>query len=205
MRSAILYYVADPMCSWCWGFASTLEQLELRLAPNAKLQLVLAGLAPDSDAAMDEQTKSYVQRAWRELAAATGASFNAAFWQECSPRRSTWQACRAVLAAGDHGREMFAKIQRAYYLEARNPSDETTLIALAGELGLDLDTFRRQLNSAATIALLAEHLQLRDHLGAQGFPTLVLEHGGERQLLMRGFAHLDDFEPTLRERGMLTT
>ena len=205
MAAAVLYYVADPMCSWCWGFASTLEQLELRLAPNARLQLVLAGLAPDSDAAMDEPTKKYIQRAWREVAAATGASFNSAFWQKCSPRRSTWQACRAVLAAGNRGREMFAGIQRAYYLEARNPSDEATLIALADELGLDTDKFCSLLNSEATIARLTEHLKLRDRLGAQGFPTLVLEQDGEHRQVMRGFARLDDFAPMLQERGIVTT
>ena len=32
---------------------------------------------------------------------------------------------------------MFEAIQRAYYQEARNPSDIVVLIALAGEIGLD--------------------------------------------------------------------
>jgi len=88
--------------------------------------------------------------AWREVAATTGARFNWEFWDKCQPRRSTYPACRAALAAGLQGvlPEMFAALQRAYYAEARNPSDADTHLALAGELGLDLARFSTDLVSS---------------------------------------------------------
>lgn len=202
MTDSILHYVADPMCSWCWGFAATLAAIESRLVPSARVQLVLGGLAPDSDQPMDDATKVYVQQAWRAVAAASGAVFEHEFWQRCQPRRSTWPACRAVLAAGEHGRAMFAAIQRAYYLEARNPSDAATLIELAGELGLDVGVFAERLDSDATRAQLAAQFELRDRLGAQGFPTLVLQQGERVEVLARGFVQLVALEPLLQDRGL---
>ena len=198
MVDATLYYVADPMCSWCWGFASTLEKLEAQLTPDVQLQLVLGGLAPDSDEPMDDATKAYVQRAWRTVAQATGAQFNFAFWEQCAPRRSTFPACRAVLAAGDRGREMFTAIQRAYYLEARNPSDTATLIELASELGIPAQPFADRLASDATQHVLQSHFHLRDRLQAHGFPALLLERNHKVTSLAHGFTPLQNLETALR-------
>jgi putative protein-disulfide isomerase len=55
------------------------------------------------------------------------------------PRRSTYAACRAVIAARrqnpGYEEKMILAIQQAYYLEARNPADSHTLIELASEIG----------------------------------------------------------------------
>ena len=68
-----LIYVADPMCSWCYGFAPVLAEVEARLKPELPLTLVLGGLAPDDDAPMQAGMRRYVQDAWRAVAARTGA------------------------------------------------------------------------------------------------------------------------------------
>ena len=96
-----LYYVADPMCSWCWGFTPTIAALQAD--DRCALRYVMGGLARDSDEPMPAAMRAYVQDAWREVAQRTGASFNWDFWSQCQPRRATYPACRAVLAAADLG------------------------------------------------------------------------------------------------------
>ena len=86
---------------------------------------------------------------------------------------------------------MFDRIQQAYYLEARNPSDADTLIALADELGIDREQFRTDLKSPQTENLLQKDFRLQRELGCRAFPSLVLENNGERQYLTAGY---DDFE-----------
>jgi putative protein-disulfide isomerase len=52
---------------------------------------------------------------------------------------------------------MTVRIQRAYYLEARNPSDNETLVELAADIGLDVERFSADLVAEATQrSLLAE-------------------------------------------------
>ena len=85
---ARLLYVVDPMCSWCWGFTGVRAQVSEEF-PDHEWQLVMGGLAPDSDEPMEEETRAYVQDAWRAVAQRTGAEFNHDFWTECAPRRST--------------------------------------------------------------------------------------------------------------------
>lgn len=207
MGEARLYYVADPMCSWCWGFAPALAAATRALSPAVSLRYVMGGLAPDSDEPMPEHVREYVQAAWDAVEQETGARFNREFWSRCTPRRSTWPACRAVLAAAaqsaESGPAMFRAIQHAYYLDARNPSDRETLVALARELpGVDAGRFARDLDSDETRARLAADFALRDRLGATGFPTLILEAEGRRLQLVRGHAPTGEVLRRLRNCGL---
>ena len=72
---------------------------------------------------------------------------------------------------------MVLAIQRAYYLQARNPSDDTTLIELAAELGLGTARFRADLENPATQQQLEAELAGRRAIGANSFPSLVLKTG----------------------------
>ena len=193
-----LYYVADPMCSWCWGFAPVLEEVAEEFPRSVNLRYVMGGLARDSDEPMSEEVRSYVQNAWREVSATTDSRFNWEFWEKCQPRRSTYPAYRAALAGGLQGvlPEMFAALQSAYYMEARNPSDASTHLALAGELGLDADRFAEDLVSPRVEDLLQKDFARRRELGVREFPSLILESEEETHSIVRGWANLN----TVRER-----
>ena len=191
MRRDVLYYIADPMCSWCWGFSPVLETVSGVLPDDIPIRYVMGGLARDSEEPMSEETRAYVQAQWRLVAERTGAKFNWDFWTDCEPRRSTYPACRAVIAAGmqrpEGIGEMFQAIQRAYYLEARNPSAAETLVQLAGEVGLDTQRFSGDLVSPHTDELLHKDFELRRTLHADKFPTMILEHDDNQLWLAYGY------------------
>jgi len=178
-----LVYVHDPMCSWCWAFRPTWAQIQANLPGEMTIRRLLGGLAPDSDQVMPVDMQDYLQQTWRRIQEhVPGTRFNFDFWTRCQPRRSTYPACRAVVAASeqdpDSEADMILAIQKAYYLEARNPSDDDTLVALAGDLDLDPERFRTALNSPATQAELQRQIGTARAMGVQGFPSLVLVRGG---------------------------
>jgi putative protein-disulfide isomerase len=197
---ARLLYVVDPMCSWCWGFTGVRREVSAEF-PDLEWQLVMGGLAPDSDEPMDEETRAYVQDAWRAVAAKTGAEFNHDFWTECAPRRSTYPSCRAVIVAGESGKaeEMLAAIQRAYYQEARNPSDTETLSALAEDIGLDRAAFEAGLSASKTQEKLDGDFALRSAIGAYSFPSVGLLDGEEAQLIATGWCDAQALSDAVRE------
>ncbi|WP_435684697.1 DsbA family protein [Sedimenticola selenatireducens] len=183
-----LYYVHDPMCSWCWAFRPVMAQITEALPSGLSLVRLLGGLAPDSDEPMPGQLQDYLQATWRTIEQRVpGTRFNFDFWTRCQPRRSTYPACRAVIAARLQAAEsepaMILAIQQAYYLHAMNPSDDDTLISLAGEIGLDGGRFTRDLNAPATRQQLEQEILLGRSIGAEGFPSLILEHQGRHQRL----------------------
>jgi len=176
---SVLYHVHDPMCSWCWGYRETWNSLRDALPEAVQVVNVLGGLAADSDQPMPLEQRETIAGYWRAVTAKTGAEFNFDFWAKCTPRRSTYPACRAVLAAASQWAEqaMIDAIQHAYYLLAMNPSDDSTLIELAGELALDQDRFAADLGSPGTQQALEREFSLRRELGVSAFPSLVLKRG----------------------------
>jgi putative protein-disulfide isomerase len=180
-----LYYVHDPMCSWCYGFAPALAGLLAGLPPQVRYRRLLGGLAADCAEPMPEAMRVKLQETWRRIEGRIpGTRFNFAFWTHCTPRRSTYPACRAVIAARAQDpaldEAMTRAIQRAYYREARNPSDSETLIALAGEIGADRETFAAALDAPATHAALDAEMAMARDLGVTGYPSLVLDCEGSR-------------------------
>jgi len=73
---------------------------------------------------------------------------------------------------------MIRSIQEAYYLQARNPSDDDLLVDLASSLDLDADQFRADLNAPETQKTLMDDIRSHQRMGVTGFPSLVLEEGG---------------------------
>jgi len=179
-----LVYVHDPMCSWCWGFRPVLDRLRSLLPQAVGFRSLLGGLAPDSEQPMPPQMQHQLQDTWRQIQQRIpGTDFNFDFWSQCQPRRSTYPACRAVLAAQAcdpaTGEAMILAIQQAYYQRAMNPSDEDTLVRLAGELGLTLAVFRKRLRSEAIEVQLQQEIAEARLLGARSFPSLVLRAKGD--------------------------
>lgn len=186
----VLYYIHDPMCSWCWAMVPVLTELKKKMPKDIEFQKLLGGLAPDTEEPMSEDLREMVQSSWRRiLQHVPGTQLNFAFWSDCVPRRSTYPACRAVIAArmqgADYEEAMNTAIQRAYYTQARNPSDESTLVDLAGEIVLDVDRFREALHSEDVHkALEAEIAQARE-MDVESFPALVFtDHTGIRPILV---------------------
>lgn len=179
---SILYYVHDPMCSWCWAFRPTWRKIRRALPKDIFICNVLGGLAPDTPQPMPLELQRKIQGIWKTIQKQLpDTEFNFDFWAKCQPRRSTYPACRAVIAAAKQGdsfeEAMILQIQRAYYLQARNPSDDHTLVELAVELGLEERRFAADLNSTATQEELLRQIQFAQKIGAQGFPSLIFQQG----------------------------
>src|SRR5699024_12514796 len=78
---------------------------------------------------------------------------------------------------------MIDDIQLAYYMRAMNPSDDTTLIQLAKELGLNATLCSQTLSSPATQARLLQQVTFARRLPIAGFPSLVLTQGAQNHAI----------------------
>jgi len=172
----ILYYIYDPMCSWCWGYRPTWLLLQKKLESVVKIIPMVGGLAEDSNVPMPEEMQSFLQQTWHKISEELGTQFNFDFWLQCQPKRSTYPSCRAVIIARQYNKEqsMNLAIQEAYYLNAKNPSEMDTLIEIAASIGLDADLFAQQINSDILKQQLVNEIMKVKAMPIQGFPSLVL-------------------------------
>jgi len=176
-----LYHVHDPMCSWCYAFKPTLDEIRKNLAPNINVVHVVGGLARHSDEPMPKEQQETIENIWYQIEEQVGTKFNHDFWRNCKPRRSTYLSCQATMLARYEGKEdeMIEAIQEGYYQRAMNPSDASTLIQLAKEIGLDEKKFEEDLKSEKIEQDLQDELNLRRSLYVRTFPSLVLKYKKE--------------------------
>lgn len=176
-----LYHVHDPMCSWCYAFEPTFDKLRENLNDNIKVVHVVGGLAKHTDEPMSLDMRKKIEDIWYEIQKEVGTKFNHDFWKNCTPKRSTYLACKATMIARvyDKEDEMIKAIQEAYYQRALNPSEVDTLVQLSKELGIDENEFKEKLLSQEAEDNLQDELNLRRSLYVRSFPSLVLKYKKE--------------------------
>lgn len=172
-----LYYIFDPMCSWCYAFTKSWYALQQVLPDRVQIIYVLGGLAPDTEEPMPEAMRTMIQHTWKKIEKMVpGVRFNYDFWAKNTPIRSTYPACRAILAARKQnlaaGPDMLQAIQSAYYLNAKNPSLIETLCECAGAIGLDRALFASDLASESIESALKQELKMAAKLRVFSFPSL---------------------------------
>jgi len=168
------------MCSWCWAFKPTWDKVKETLSDQVKVDYLLGGLAPDSNESMPIETREYVKGNWKRIQEMIpNTRFNYDFWTFCKPKRSTYPACRAVICAKqqhpDFENLMIYGIQKSYYLEAQNPSNEDILINIAKKLDLDTDKFKIDLKSSQVNEILLDEIKRARLMNISSMPSLVLQ------------------------------
>lgn len=185
MPASRLFYIHDPMCSWCYAFSASLQALQQNLPASIEFVYLLGGLAPDTTTPMPIDMQQAIQQNWQLIETTVpGVSFNFDFWRLNTPVRSTYPACRALLAARRQGADcetrLLRAIQLAYYQQARNPSLIPTLQACAAEIGLECAAFSKDLLSPPIALELQQEIQAARAMGVTAYPSLRLLQGDKQ-------------------------
>ena len=159
----------------------------------------MGGLAPDTKQPMDDNLKKTISSYWYQIEKNTQVTFNHDFWSLNTPYRSTYSACRAVISADNliekSAQKMVKAIQSAYYMEAKNPSLEETLIGCANSIGLDENQFLEVFKSEKTEQQFQQHLSFTHQLQVRSFPALIyIDEKNNSYPLTLGFCQASDLE-----------
>lgn len=201
MTTPILWYVADPMCSWCWGFAPVIDALLDAFRERARPALVLGGLRPGTREALTADARATILHHWHAVNARTGQPFR---FDGALPEGfvyDTEPACRAVAVAGelapDRVFDLFRAIQRAFYTEGRDVTRRETLSELAAGLGIERDAFARAFDSPPARARTEAHFRQARRAGVTGFPALILQTRDGLHSVSHGCLPLDTVRAAL--------
>ena len=192
----ILWYFADPMCSWCWGFSPVIETLREAYRERMKIALVLGGLRPGETAPMTAAGRSEILHHWHEVHARTGQPFR---FENALPEGfvyDTEPASRAVVSIGSIDPALifplFKAIQSAFYAEGRDVTQPDVLAALAATLGVvDAHNFLSVFDSDAARSKTRAHFRQARQAGVRGFPALILQRDAQLKTVSNGCQPLE--------------
>ena len=197
-----LLYVADPMCSWCYGFAPVIDGLAEHFGERLPIRLLMGGLRAGNTRPMTEADKGTIAGHWRKVAERTGQPFDFGLFEREGWIYDTEPACRAVVTMRilnpRRALGYKARVQRAFYAENRDTTKAAVLADVAAEAGVDREIFFAEMTSAeARNATFRDFLTAQDS-GIRGFPTLLAGDGtGNYLTITNGYRPLEGMADAL--------
>lgn len=205
-----LIFVADPMCSWCYGFAKEMTALAER-HPELPVEILVGGLRAGATDVLDENGKQFRLTHWARVEEASGLPFNRkALMARKNFVYDTEPICRAVVTARRVAPTadqlaLFRALQVAFYVDGLDTTDGAVLArtAVAGlqaqGIVADAAAFELAWSDPATIAAAAAEFALVRAIGIRSFPALLLEAGEQRVAISLGYAHVEQLEQQLQD------
>ena len=205
-QKEILYF-GDPMCSWCWGFSTTIKRIDQYYGDEAPVSIVLGGLHAYDRDPMSDEYKATIKNHWEDVHKATGAPFDYSFFDRKGFVLDAEPACRAVVTVRSMGGtdllEFYESISRSFYTENKDTTDVETFKVLVKEVGLDPEAFQEHFESDILKQATLNDFRYSQGLGVTGFPTVVVKEGdgedAKLALLSAGYQTYENFEPIIED------
>lgn len=188
-----LYYVGDPMCSWCWGIAPVSAGLAEAASANGwTFRLVVGGLRPGGGDEWTPAFRRFLDEEWAQVSRATGQPFSRHLLARPSYEYDSEPACRAIVAArrllqGNDARSgilpFFSAVQRKFYVDGADPKDGDFYPEICERVGIDPHSFERLRTSAEIAALTRTEFQFARRLGCRAFPSFFGSANGRTREL----------------------
>lgn len=193
MNGQHLVYFADPMCSWCWGFAAVIEAIGEVWGDTLPIRLVMGGLRPGTTEPMTEAAKTELRGHWRQVTEASGQPFGPSGMDAPGFVYDTDPAARAVVLVRREDPALalpfLHAVQQAFYAGGLDVTDPAVLATLAAAFGRDPEAFVAELGSESVKQETWRDYAIAQGAGVRGFPTLILgpQADGTYLAISRGF------------------
>lgn len=196
-----LIYVADPMCSWCWGFSPVIHRVADLIRGKATLRVLPGGLRTDTRMPLSEHEAGYVMGEWRKIAAQTGQPFDFEQPLDTSYVYNTEPSCRAlslmIRVRPACGLDYLRSLQQAFYVGRRDLKDPQVLADYAQSYGLGRAEFLETFDRPAMLDALDEDIHFVRQCGIEAFPAVLIRTGPRIQKLTIGYQPYEVLEPHL--------
>jgi len=207
-------YIGDPMCSWCYGFGPEIQRF-LLTQPEAELDIVVGGLRAYNRQVMDEGQRDMILTHWKKVAQISGLPFDMAGLDRQGFVYDTEPVCRAVVTAKILAEDMpsmailevFLALQRAFYAEACDVTDEAVLAQVASEAlnafdgtdSFDVASFYETLTSPPSRDETRQHFEQVQRWGVRGYPVLLAVKEDGLHMLSSGYANAETLQAAYQQ------
>jgi putative protein-disulfide isomerase len=191
LNQPTLWYFADPMCSWCWGFSPVITRIKETFGDQINISLNMGGLRPGTTEPMTHALRDEILHHWHDVHRLTGQPFR---FENAMPEGfiyDTEPPSRAALSFAklqpENTLAYFSAIQSAFYTEGLDVTQEKILTELTQQYSVDTQAFQTLFASNELRALTGEHFKRSRQAGVQGFPTLIWQQEEVIETLSRGY------------------
>lgn len=207
-KTITLYYVTDPICSHCWALEPVLRRFIEQYGEYFNFRTVMGGLLEKwHDGPIDPANGIYkpadVAGHWREVGVHSRMPIDGSLMID-NPVQSSFPPSRVFKIIQQNYNEANAfeflrRAREALFVFNRNISDESELIKIVNEFGLDGESIINASEQQAGIQLLNADFELTRNLGARAFPTVVMINEENKGIKIVGGRPLESYVEGLHQ------
>ena len=191
-----LIYIADTLCSWCYGFSPELDKF-IENHPELTLRMIQGGLRPYGTEMLHDM-KDFLKSHYTEIEKRTGQPFAKDLFDKENFVVDTEPASRAVVVcrilAPEKELAFFKAVQTAFYTQVKNINKLETFLEVAEELKIDCQKFAEIFESEEAKYATKTDFQLSSEVGIKGFPSVVIKLGKQLYMISNGYREVADLE-----------
>lgn len=197
-----IIYVGDPMCSWCWGIAPSLQKLKTHYAAqNIGFRIVVGGLRPGGGEAWDADFKEFLRHHWEEVNERSGQPFGYKIFNQENFNYDTEPSCRAVVTAQElevtNPLAFFEAVQYKFYVENEDPNEVGFYESICQKFALDFQQFKTLFLSEGMKIKTNNEFVMNREWGVKGYPCVLLKKDTELHPLTYGFASFEEMKKSV--------
>lgn len=188
---AQLIYVADPMCSWCYGFAPEYTRVVNYFKTEVDFKLIMGGLRPYNTETIDDNMHHFLRKHWLEISERTGQPFSYDILEDSTFVYDTEPAARAVVVVRNLKPQeefnYYKAVQAAFYAENKNTNETETFVTIAEQFNIKANDFRTKFESKEYKDLTRQDFINAQEMGVRGFPSVLLIQGDKLSVITNGY------------------
>lgn len=199
MNKPTLIYCYDAYCGWCYGFSAVMKKIADQYQDQLHIEVLSGGMMVGETAMAIEKVAPFIQSAYKNVEAVTGAQFGEDFlWHINNPDKSDWvlnsekpaiALCVFKAYLPDAALLFATDLQYALNYEGRDLDDDEAYRHLIEKYQLPEAEFFERLKSDSYKDKAHYEFALCKHLQVTGFPqVLIQENDAKFHVVTQGFS-----------------
>lgn len=196
MKDIKITYYYDALCGWCYGFSPVFNQIYTEYQSEIAFDVVSGGLFLGDRVGEINTVAPYIKAgAYKTVETTTGVKFGAGFLKKGLEEgnmtlNSLYAAIALCIVKADYPAHTVAfagLLHQAFYVDGMNPVDIEGYTSYAAKLGIPSADLNAKMKASAYQEMALKEFQLASQQGIGGYPALVLEVDGKREVLSSGY------------------
>jgi putative protein-disulfide isomerase len=196
MKDIKITYYYDALCGWCYGFSPVFNQIYAEYKGEIVFDVVSGGLFLGDRVGLINDVAPYIKEgAYKVVESTAGVEFGKDFIEKGLEQgnmtlNSLYAGIALCIVKADYPQHTVAfagLLHQAFYVDGMNPVDVAIYASYAAKLGIPSADFNAKMKASAYQEMALAEFKLAGQQGIGGYPALVLEVDGKREVLSSGY------------------
>jgi len=201
-----IYYVYDPLCSWCYGFSPVIKKLKNVYQDQIDFQVISGGMQSGERKQPVSAIRDYLKGAYKNVTERTGVVFGDKFMTVLEDGNRMLDSIPPSIALSvikdkkpEEALNFAATIQEAIYYDGMDWNSVEAYYPYLEKYDIDAEDFKMNFEDPVYKEKTLEDFKMAANFGVTGFPSVILKKDDNYYMIAQGFVPFEQLNATIEQ------